>query len=184
MKHTIFVLNGNYTVQHCVAEDIDRHYKKMSEWVQDVDETDFKNRMQSSIDAGTAFRMDDDSCFIYYKNISEESAAAKGYAVYGKGVPKSIWALFLIVFSHFDKHTFKIDFHLHDGKMAQEYRSMLTFTSIKRNTTNPNYPLVVRVDKLRRRWDSILMGRKKKIRKAQRRLPKRADYVVPTRIKK
>ena len=135
----------HHTILPCSAEDIDVHFDKIRNVIPSEEVIQFKKRMSECINAGSAYTLSDGSCFLYYLNY--KPCCATGVALYGKQSPNKMLALFAGIFKEIDHHTFKLDFHLHAGKFVQEYKSIITETSIRRQRI-PGYPLVVRIDKL------------------------------------
>lgn len=146
-------LFGNtYEIRQCTVDDIPKHFEKVADAVPTEDHDAYKYRMSECIEAGTAFTLTDDSCFIYYLNYN--NIAAVGSVLYGKNAPMKLIALLSGVFRILDKITFKLDFHLHPGSFVQDYKSLITETSLKRQN-NREYPLVVRIDHLKAKIDKI-----------------------------
>ena len=134
-----------HTIVPCDNEDIDVHFAKIQDVIPSEEVIQFKKRMSECILAESAYTLSDGSCFLYYLN--KQPCYAHGVALYGKQAPVKMLALLAGIFRELDTHTIKLDFHLHPGKFVQEYKSIITLTSMKRQTT-PGYPLVVRVDKI------------------------------------
>ena len=126
-------------------EDINPHYEIIRQWVGDLEEDFFKERMSECVADGTAFKVGESDCFLYYKK--KNRRMADGIAMYGKGQPLKMLALICGIFTVHDRETFILQFKLHVGKIVDEYKSMITRTSIKRSMTG-DAPLTVRVDKL------------------------------------
>lgn len=135
-----------HIILRCVPEDIDTHFKKIEKVViTDTEESLFKERMLACITAGSAYKLSNDSCFLYYLNSTPR--IAEGIALFGQGNPAKMIALFKGVTEELDPRTVKITFYMHKGKFIEEYKSILTPTSIKRQVIE-GYPLVVRVDEV------------------------------------
>jgi hypothetical protein len=150
---TIADLFGHtHIVELCQFDDVPMHFKKLKDMIPEEDPDEFCKRMDECIDAGTAFALSDDSCFLYYKNTTPEFAT--GVALHGKGEPTKLLALFAAVFGELDTATFKMDFTMHPGKFVKEYRTLISPVSVMRMHSN-NYPLVVRVDKLKEKIGSL-----------------------------
>ena len=156
MITTTDFFGNKHTILPCSAEDVDVHFAKIQDVIPGEEVIQFKQRMSECITAGSAYTLSDGSCFLYYLN--DKPCCAKGVALYGKNSPMKMLALFAGIFKELDTHTFKLDFHLHAGKFVQEYKSILTETSIKRQLIK-GYPLVVRIDKLFAKIDGIYKKR-------------------------
>ena len=134
-----------HTIVPCDNEDIDVHFAKIQDVIPSEEVIQFKKRMSECILAESAYTLSDGSCFLYYLNY--KPCCANGVALYGKNSSHKMLALFAGIFNEIDRETFKLDFHLHAGKYVQEYKSLLTIESIKRQRI-PGQPLVIRTDKL------------------------------------
>ena len=142
------ILGNSHTIKLCSKYDIPVHYKLISEFIPDEEESEFQSRMLECVEEGTAFSIHDDSCFLYYKKEDVQPKFAQGVALYGMGNPLKIMALFSGVFLNIDKKTFVINFKTHPGKFVSEYKSILTTASIKRHNID-NSTLMVRVDDIK-----------------------------------
>ena len=157
MTATIDFFGKCHTIVSCTQKDIAVHFDQIKDVVTDIPHNEFKQRMSQCVEAGSAYMLSDGSCFLYYLN--SLPFKAEGVALYGKHATHKMLALFAGVFTTIDTHTFKIEFKLHPGKFIQEYKSLLTKTSMKRQVV-PGYPLVVRVDVLRNKINDIYNKRK------------------------
>jgi len=146
-----------HTIVPCTVEHIDTHFEMIKDVITDESHKSFKGRMAECIEAGSAYALSDGSCFLYYLN--SKPFKATGVALYGKNAPHKMLTLFAGIFTKLDDHTFKLEFMLHPGKFMQEYKSILTMTSMKRQVI-PGYPLVVRIDELRDKINAIYNKRK------------------------
>lgn len=146
----------DHTILPCRAEDVDVHFSKISDVIPSEEVIQFKKRMSVCINAGTAYTLSDGSCFLYYHNY--KSWAAEGVALYGTGSPVKMLALFAGIFREIDHETFKLDFHLHAGKLISEYKSILTLISMKRYRM-PGHPVTVRIDELFKKMDKLYKAR-------------------------
>ena len=95
-----------------------------------------------------------DNTFLYYK--MQDKRIAHGIAIFGMNYPMEMLALFIGVFSLEDHVTHIIRFKLHPGKFLEEYKSLLTDTSIMRTHANPSHPLLIRVDDFRKKICKLL----------------------------
>lgn len=145
------LLGNVQTIKVCLHGDVKNHFEKIRKYIPAEEEKEFLERMCECIDMGTAFNISD-NCFLYYKNTTKY--LAQGIALYGQTSPLQILTLFAGVFYKIDTDTFKMDFLLHPGKFAEEYKSLLTITSIKRNCQKGS-PLVIRIDKLKAKIKAI-----------------------------
>lgn len=150
------LFGNDHTIQPCRAEDVDVHFNKIRNVIPHEEVIQFKKRMSECINVGSAYTLSDGSCYLYYFN--DQPWHAYGVALYGKNSPLKMLALFAGIFRELDRETFKIDFVLHKGKFADEYRSILTETSIKRHRIT-GHPLVIRVDEIRDRVNAIYKKR-------------------------
>ena len=140
-----------HTITSCTEQDIDVHFALIKDVIPVDEITQFKERMAECIEAGSAYTISSD-CFLYYLNY--KPCCANGVALYGKNSPSKLLTLFAGIFSQLDTHTFKLNFKLHAGKMVQEYKSIITLTSLKRQRIK-GYPLVIRIDKLKNKITAI-----------------------------
>lgn len=152
MFQTVDLRGKYYEFRRCLVSDIYDHFLRVKEFIEPAEYEVFKERMLTSCELGTAFMLADNSCYLYY--INSKPCCATGVAMLGKNVPMKMMALLSGIFRSIDNTTFKIDFYLHTNKFVREYKSILTDTSIKRHIDN-NYPLVIRVDKLREKINKL-----------------------------
>jgi len=155
MKTTDLIGNHHF-IKSCTEEDVSKHFACVEKYIIESDRIPFQNRMRRCIAEGTAFALTDDTCFIYYMSTTKHRAT--GIALFGEGVPMKMIALFTGVFREIDKDTFAMEFRLHPGKMLNEYKSLLTLTSIKRHA-NINYPLMIRIDRLKEKIHELHTAR-------------------------
>jgi len=141
-----------YTIVPCTIEDIPVHFSLVEEFIPSEEVVQYKKRMADCIIAGSAYTLTDGSCFLYYHNY--KPCCADGVSFYGKGSPLKMLALFAGIFTEIDHHTFKIDFRLHKGQIKTSCRSIITKESLKRQSIK-NYPLVIRVDKIRAKVEHL-----------------------------
>ena len=153
MFHSFDLFGKGHTIDSCKMEDIDGHFSVIERFITDVPEELFKDRMRTCVEAGTAYKLHNNTCFLYYINI--EKWYAQGVAINGENNPQGMIALMSGIFDQKDKDTFKIDFKLHPGKPLSEYKSLLTLTSMKRHMTHDD-TVAIRVDefkaKIKRIW--------------------------------
>lgn len=142
----------DHIIKQCTFDDIKIHFEKIKDVIPEDEKEEFCIRMNDCIKLETAFALEDDSCFLYYKNY--KPCCAIGIALYGKNEPLKMITLFAGIFYQIDTTTFKIDFKLHKGKLIQEYKSLLTKISMKRSQQS-DVPLVVRIDHLKEKIKQI-----------------------------
>ncbi len=150
------LLGHVHQVRRCMNIDVESHFALIAHWIPEPEHEEFKTRMKMCIDNGSAFCLIDDSCFLYYLNY--KPCCANAVALFGQGSALKVGALFAGIFENIDTHTIRVNFKLHPGKMVQEYKSILTIESMKRRHL-PNYPLVVRVDKVKKKMIDLLNKR-------------------------
>jgi len=141
-----------HLITQCTMVDINKHFEQIKNTIEPKDTINFKQQMYKSLIADSAFKLDDESCYLYY--INDTARCATGVALYGKNSPTKMLALFAGIFTHIDTHTLKLNFHLHANKSVNEYKSIVTEASIRRQLI-PGYPLVIRIDKLRDKINNI-----------------------------
>ena len=141
----------------CELDDVLTHWQKIAHWIPAGEELEFQARMGACVKAGTAYVMINSDTFLYYDK--QDSHTAHGVALFGKDSPIDIMALFIGIFGFIDTKVFKMDFTLHPGKFATEYKSILTPESIRRSASIPGYPLVVRIDELKKKCIAIYKTR-------------------------
>lgn len=152
MTETVDLFGNKYEVVPCVHDDVAKHFAMVKDVVGEEEVAEFIDRMHDAIELHTAFALSDHSCFLYY--INYKPCCATGVAIFGEGVPNKMMALFAGIFMRIDKETFKLDFHLHPGKFAGEYRSIIEMSSLKRNRI-PGSPLIIRVDSLKKKINKL-----------------------------
>ena len=136
----------------CTVADIDPHFDKIKQWVPETEHVTFKIRMAISVNEDNAWCTE--NTFLYYTK--QDLRIAHGIALFGNEYPTEILALFIGVFSLEDNDTHILRFKLHPGKFMQEYKSLLTMTSIRRTHADPDHPLYVHVDKFRQKVVGVL----------------------------
>ena len=142
LKH-LFDAKRDY--RRCLNSEIWRHFVKIKHWVPENEKEEFQKRMLECIEEGTAWCTD--NTFLYYHK--ENPRISHGVAIFGMDHPMEMLALFFGVFTYEDKNTFTMRFKLHPGKFLEEYKSLLTTTSIMRTHANPKHPLMIRIDAFR-----------------------------------
>lgn len=144
-----------YIIVPCTKEMITSHFSKIKTLISKNEWAIVKERMAQSINEGSAFALQDNSCFLYY--LITKPHCAEGIAIYGKNSPNKMWALLSGIFIKTD--IFKLEFVPHTGgTLIKDYKSILTTISIKRQRI-PGHTLVVRVDKLRDKIKDIYKKR-------------------------
>ena len=123
------LFNNTHEITLCTEEDIEHHYAKIQTLATDVDTEVFKRRMRMCVTKRSAFRLKDNSCFLYYFNTNKYQA--KAAAFYGEGYPIKTLALLFGIFTLIDLDTIKVDLHLHKNSIPGMYRSISTPSSIK-----------------------------------------------------
>lgn len=135
----------------CTEKDIDVHFELVRNFIPSKEVIQYKQRMSECITAGSAYTLSDNSCFIYYLN--SKPCCAVGMSLYGLHSTRKIFALLTGVFNKIDTHTFKISFRPYPGTSINDFKCVCTPTSMKRYR-NGN-PLIVRIDKIRKRVHAI-----------------------------
>lgn len=152
MPETTNILGGKTRYEDCRLCDVGHHFDKISHWVPKEEHVDFNERMMMCVEAGNAWRTK--NTFLYYEKVNLR--IAHGIALYGRENPMELLALFIGVFWQQDKDTGLLRFKLHPGKFMEEYRALLTEISMKRTHTDPDHPLTVRIDSLRKKFRNIM----------------------------
>lgn len=132
--------------------DIGNHYQSIKHWVPDWEKKNFQERMADCIEDETAWCLG--NAFLYYTK--EDKRMAHGVALFGRDKNTDLLGLFAAVFSLEDNDTHNMRFKLHPGKFMDEYKTLLTTVSMKRNHRDPNHPLMVPVQKMREKFTKIL----------------------------
>ena len=146
----LFKQKQNY--RRCVLADIVNHYQFIKHWVPEGEKEAFQERMADCVEDETAWCLND--AFLYYEKVN--ARMAYGVALYGMDNAVDMLSLFIGVFSFEDNDTHMLRFKLHPGKFMQEYKSLLTVISMKRNHHDPDHPLMVRVDDFRKKIVKLL----------------------------
>ena len=138
--------------RYCLTADIEPHFDRIKHWVGEDQEIKFKALMAISINDGHAWKTA--NTFLYYTK--QNARQAQGIAIFGMDYPVEMLSLFTGVFYFEDRDTCMLQFRLHPGKMIQEYKSLLTVTSMRRAHADPLHPLMIRVDALRQKMIKII----------------------------
>lgn len=132
--------------------DIGNHFQSIKHWIPEGEKESFQERMADCVEDETAWCLG--GAFLYYKKIDRR--ISHGVALFGRKDNTDLLALFAGVFSLEDNDTHKMRFKLHPGKLMDEYKTLLTVTSMKRNHRDPDHPLMVPVHELREKFVKIL----------------------------
>lgn len=127
------------------------HFAKIKQWIPEEEWIEFQERMEDCVEDETAWCTE--NTFLYYTKIDRRMS--HGVALFGYEFTEELLSMFIGVFTKEDQETCMMRFKLHQGKLIEEYRSMLTLTSIKRNRRSPEHPLMIRVDDFRKKIDHI-----------------------------
>lgn len=146
----IFADKRNYRL--CVPADIGRHFETIKHWVPEGEKEEFQKRMLTCIEEKDAWCTE--NTFLYYTR--EDKRISHAVALFGMDYPMEMLALFIGVFSFEDHLTHIMRFTLHPDKFLEEYKSLLTVTSIRRTHANPKHPLLIRVDDFRKKIAKLL----------------------------
>ena len=152
MPETTNILGTKTYYEACSLSDVGPHFDKISRWVPEEEYIEFNERMMDCVEAGNAWKTE--HTFLYYEHINRK--IAHGVALYGSESPMELLALFIGVFWQQDQGTGIMRFKLHPGKFMEEYRALLTDISIKRTHADPDHPLMVRIDHLRKKFRNIM----------------------------
>lgn len=136
----------------CVLADIEPHFSQIKHWVGEDDTERFLKEMLNSVEQGHAYHTE--NTFLYYTK--ENARQATGVAIFGMGYPIEMLALFTGIFYFTDRETAMLRFALHPGKMIEEYKTLLTVTSMMRAHADPTHPLMIRVDAFRKKMIHII----------------------------
>jgi hypothetical protein len=150
------VFGGTFNIELCTLDDIDPHYEKVKHWITDMKPSAYKARMREAVEIGKAFKLADSSSFLYY--ILTNPQIGEGVAYYGKGNPLGTIAMIIAIFGYLDKRTFAIRFALHDGKSIDEYRSIITKSSLSRYITSGTH-VMARTDDLIKKYKALVEAR-------------------------
>jgi hypothetical protein len=125
-----------HTIEPITLDDIPAHYELVKEHV--ACKANYVKRMKMCVEAGTAYKIDNDA-FIYYHHYFERRLA-DAYCIYGgaKLIP-----LLIGVFTQVDPETFCLRMGPHKPGWHKQYRSIMTKTSLGQRR-----PLVCRLDEL------------------------------------
>lgn len=137
-----------------MPDDIGRHFDQIKHWINETEHEEFLVRMLECIEQRTAWCSE--NTFLYYKK--ENARQSIGVAIFGMDYPIEMLTLFTGVFYFEDRKTAMLIFKLHDGKMIDEYKSLLTVTSIERSHVDPSHPLMIRVDAFRNKMIKLIDG--------------------------
>lgn len=136
----------------CVPSDIGRHFEQIKHWIPHGEVPAFQERMLASIEEGNAYCTE--NTFLYY--VKENERIAHGIALYAQNHPQEFMSMLIGIFTFEDVQTYILRFKLHPGKELEEYRTLLTDTSIHRTHRDPNHPLLIRINELRDKWIKLL----------------------------
>lgn len=146
------ILRNRNSFRDCTEEDVIPHFEKIKHWIPEGEWPAFQSRMVEAIKERKAFCTP--NTFLYYTK--EDARMAHGIALFGAEHQIELLSLFVGVFTHADTDTCLLRFKLHPGKFLEEYRTLLTTTSIHRTHRDPNHPLLVRVNDLRTKWFKLM----------------------------
>lgn len=155
MPDTPKIFGTSYRYEQCRICDVGPDFDKIYQWIPEKEHVQFNERMMDCVDSGTAWRTK--NTFLYYD--IQNKKVSYGVALFGKDHPLELMGLFVGVFGMQDRDTSIMKFKLHPGKMMEEYKSLLTTISMKRNHQNRNHPLMVRIDELRVKFINFLAKR-------------------------
>lgn len=159
MTITKDLIGKSHTIVRCSLEDIKNHYSKISDVIPELEKEEFCLRMSECVEQGTAFANDRGTCFIYYAKDITQPKFSYGVALYGKGNPLAMLALFAYVFTEIDPEVFVMRLLPHSSSFVKECRSLITAKAIQKNRMT-GHPLMIRIDKVKTRVNKIL---KKKV---------------------
>lgn len=114
-------------ILRCAKEDVQNHYEAIRKIVSDVDEEDFKRRMLDSISNGTAFYVEDSSCFLYYLDVSP--VTVDGVAFNGHHNPRVTLAFLASLFG--ESRVQYVSFYPHANAVKRHYKSLAAGKKIK-----------------------------------------------------
>lgn len=146
----IFEDKRNY--RRCLPTDIGPHFDQIKHWIPEKEHEQFLERMLTSTEQLHSWCSE--NTFLYYTKENERQAS--GVAIFGMDYPMEMLSLFTGVFYFEDRETAMLRFALHPGKMIQEYKSLLTATSMRRTHVDPTHPLMIRVDAFRQKMIRII----------------------------
>jgi len=115
----------------------------------------YKNRMITSVELGSAFCIGDD-CFLYFKKVNRSYSTM--FSFYALGNPVKMMCLMWWYLSTVDTNIKKLDFIPHSVKSLKNFRSLLPLITIKRSI-DPNYPVTIKCDYLRKKLLKIYSDR-------------------------
>ena len=148
MPVALNILGHRQIYEACSLADVGPHFDKIHQWIPDKEYIEFNERMMDCVDQGTAWKTE--NTFLYYS--IQNKRISHGVAMYGCEHPMEFIGLLVGIFGTEDKTTAIMRFKLHPGKVLEEYKAMLTDVSIERTHRDPNHPLLVRIDDLRRKF--------------------------------
>jgi hypothetical protein len=108
--------------------------------------------MAESVKEGRAYCTE--NTFLYYTQV--DARMSQGIAMFGMKHPAEMISLLIGIFTFEDNQTCLLRFKLHPGKELEEYRTLLTTTSIHRTHRDPKHPLLIRVNDLRNKWVTLM----------------------------
>jgi len=151
------ILGNSKLIDECTLEDIPAHFELIKHWVPEEEHQEFKDRMAICVQEGRAYTMCSSQTFLYYKHRSKNQV--DGVALYGKESPIDLLALFAGVFKYIDRDVFMMYFKLHPGKFVEEYKSLVTPISVRRQGQDPERPLAIRIDNIKKKVNQIFETR-------------------------
>jgi hypothetical protein len=150
--------SGNtYIIVPCTLDDIPVHFEMVKNLVPEEDRVDYVDKLKECVEKGTAFRLEDNSCFLYYSNYRD--VHAYGYGIYGVNSPAKFVALLMGIFWKIDTRTYKLDFVPHREEFIPLFKSVITMVSLRRRMRDPRRPLCIRIDELKKKWRPIAEAR-------------------------
>jgi hypothetical protein len=151
---TVTDLTGKvYELQDCTEDDIPGHFSRVEHWIEEEFKEEYKERMRACIAQGTAYKLDDDSCYLYF--MKTRRSFSEAVCLNGYGRPMSVIALISGIFRLIERDIFFMEFVMHKGKTLKEYKSMLSDTSIRSFQKNDDV-LLVQIQPLLKKWSKYV----------------------------
>lgn len=141
--------------RYCTPDDIHEHFKKIEDVIEPENQEEHEQRMLECVLEKTAFVTASGNCFLYYKKTKPKFA--DGVALEGRGHPMEMIALLSGIFRSLDDKTWFVYFKLHSNKFINEYKGLMSKSSIHRHLKSSD-PILVRTDKLLAKFDRHTFG--------------------------
>lgn len=151
------LIGRQYGLLPCTEDDIPNHFKRVEHWIEPDFKDAYVDRMKQCVEAGTAYKLDDDSCYLYF--LKTKKSFAEAVCINGYGKPMSVIALISGIFRKIHRDIFFVEFVMHKGKVMAEYKFMLSPKSM-RKFQHQDDVLLVNLQHMLKVWSKLVVKRR------------------------